>query len=76
MSVRVVCFLAGCFAPFPANLAFFAGAALIPGIAVILANAADRRTEPVRAAGPEAGAPQLTAGLVVPGDVDLERDAP
>ncbi len=73
MTVRVLCFLAGCFAPFPANIAFFAGAALIPGIAVILANAVDRRTDGVQA-GPaaDAGARQLTGGVVVTGDVDAE----
>nr|NLI49627.1 DUF3099 domain-containing protein [Propionibacterium sp.] len=73
MTVRVLCFLAGCFAPFPANIAFFVGAAIIPGFAVILANAVDRRTDGVPPTTPtDADARQLPAGLVVPGDVDPE----
>lgn len=73
MTVRVLCFLAGCFAPFPVNIAFFVGAAIIPGFAVILANAVDRRTDGVRTTGvADAGARQLTSGVVVPGDVDAE----
>jgi len=73
MAVRVLCFLAGCFAPFPVNIAFFVGAAVIPGFAVILANAVDRRTDGVPSStAPDAAARQLTAGIVVPGDVDAE----
>lgn len=71
MAVRVVCFISACFAPLPWNLLLFVGAAVIPGVAVILANAVDRRTPPAPA--PQEAAPDLPAlpgGLVIPGDLD------
>ena len=76
MAVRVVCFACACFAPLPWNLILFVCAAIIPGVAVILANAVDRRTTPP----PDADVtpldrPALGPGLVVHGDVD-EPDSP
>lgn len=74
MAVRVVCFLAGCFAPFPYNIALFAGAAIIPGIAVILANAIDKRASATAPALPAAStAAAITPGITVHGDIDEER---
>lgn len=70
MAIRVACFLAGCFTPFPYNIGFFVGAALIPGFAVILANAMDNHAAaPEAADAPPTQAPALTSGLVVPGDI-------
>lgn len=46
MAVRVVCFLGGCFTPYPWSWILFAGAAVIPPVAVLLANAIDQRTDP------------------------------
>lgn len=71
MAVRVACFLAACFTPFPYNAALILGAAIIPGLAVILANAVDKRTTPQTvASGAPAGTPALTQGVVVTGVVD------
>lgn len=71
MAVRVVCFISGCFAPFPYNVLLFVGAAVIPGVAVILANAIDLRTLPPETTGTgSADAHTLTTGGVVPGDVE------
>jgi Protein of unknown function (DUF3099) len=71
MAVRVACFLAGCFAPAPYNIALFIGAAIIPGVAVILANAIDIRTpppEPTAQAAPTASA--ISSAIVVDGEVE------
>ena len=70
MAVRVACFLGGAFAPLPWNLVLFACAAILPAVAVILANAVDLRTAPGPSDDAPAGAPALTAGVVVDGDVD------
>ena len=43
MAVRVVCFLGGVAAPTPWNWVLFIGAAVIPPMAVMLANAVDLR---------------------------------
>ncbi|WP_052462609.1 DUF3099 domain-containing protein [Nigerium massiliense] len=76
MSFRVACFLFGCFLPLPWNWAAFIAAAILPGVAVILANAIDRRTvveqddaEPTRYAA-------LPPGLIIPGDVDDKDERP
>jgi len=70
MTVRVVCFIAACLTPFPANILLIAGAAIIPGIAVILANAIDMRV-PVETVSDAPGAvPALTTGVVVQGGVE------
>lgn len=74
MAVRVACFAAGCFAPFPYNLGFFLGAAVIPGFAVILANAMDNHAAP-SAPHParDDAARALTSGDIVSGDVEDPR---
>lgn len=76
MAVRVVCFISGCFAPLPWSIVLILSAAILPGIAVILANAIDQR-DLGSSAGPEpdVSRPALTGGVVVPGDVE-HPDAP
>lgn len=44
MFIRVACFIALCFAPGWWKLAFLVGAAVLPTVAVVLGNAADRRS--------------------------------
>lgn len=49
------------------------GAAVIPAIAVVLANARDNRTPPAQKAGHEAeqvDAPMITSGHVIPGEIE------
>lgn len=71
MAVRVVFFVAGCFAPLPYNVFLLLGAAVIPGFAVILANAIDTRTPPVEPTDEGAGtALALTSGVIVGGEVE------
>lgn len=71
MGVRIVCFVAACFAPFPANIGLIAAAAIIPAVAVILANNVDLRTPPREEPGQApVDAPALGSGVVVPGDVE------
>ncbi len=71
MAVRVACFLGGCFTPFPWSWVLFAGAAVIPPVAVLLANAIDQRTvpgpAPLAAEGERAALPPAT---VIPGSVE------
>lgn len=77
MLVRVVCFIGACFVPLPWNIALIAGAAFIPGVAVVLANASDKHGEAERPgyhAEPEP-ALALTSGVVVPGLVSDEEAA-
>lgn len=70
MAVRVVCLIGGVISPSPWNWVLFVGAAIIPPIAVLLANAIDQRSLPTPDATPEAEArPALPAGGVIPGSV-------
>ena len=46
MALRVVCFLAATVTPLPWNLILLVAAAVLPTIAVMLANAIDLRREP------------------------------
>ena len=74
MGFRVVAFFAAVLSPAPYNLILFLAAALLPGLAVLLGNAADNHAAPV-ARPPEAERPpELTTGDVVLGDV-AEGDA-
>jgi hypothetical protein len=72
MLVRVMCFLGGCFTPSPWNWVLFAGAAIIPPVAVMLANAVDLRSH--GQAGPLSeplvGVRQLPSGDVLAGSVE------
>ena len=71
MATRVACFIAGCVTPWPWNLALFIAAAVLPGLAVLLANAIDRRAQPtatppsVASAHPELPGPDTLPGQVV-----------
>lgn len=70
MAVRVACFLGGVVAPTPWNWVLFVGAAVIPPVAVMLANAVDMR----RPKEPEhpvvSDRPELGTGTVISGSVE------
>ncbi len=70
MGIRVACFVAMIFVPGLWRLLLLAGAAFLPGIAVILANAVDLR---VASLGPQPPPEhenlQLTSGSIIRGDV-------
>lgn len=71
MAFRVVCFITGALSPMPWAVVLLLAAAILPSIAVLLANAADRRTPP--APEPIAGETErfaLTSGEIVPGEVE------
>lgn len=72
MAFRVACFLTACFCAWPWNVALFVAAALIPGFAVILANAIDKRGDLAGAPPtPEPSlAPALPASVVVRGHIE------
>lgn len=78
MALRVACFIGGAFAPTPWNLALFLAAAVLPAIAVVLANAIDQRTPPAPFSdGSHLNTPELTSGIVIEGDVtDAEKPRP
>lgn len=75
MGFRIACFIAVIFVPNnAARLALIAAAAVLPAIAVLIANAVDRRTTPtppIEAGAPEAhkSLPQTASGEVVDGEV-------
>lgn len=71
MLFRTLCFIGLAFTPSPWRWAFLFGAAVLPTIAVVLGNAADRRTPP---APPEPKDERevleaLTTGLTIEGEV-------
>lgn len=71
MAVRVVCFLGGVAAPTPWNWVLFIGAAVIPPMAVMLANAVDLRRNPDAADEEAPGEHRaLPPGEIVPGSVE------
>lgn len=70
MLVRIACFVGGVISPSPWNWVLFVGAAVIPPIAVLLANAIDQRTLPLAAEPDGAGRPALPGGGVIPGSVE------
>jgi hypothetical protein len=66
MGFRVVAFFAAVLSPAPYNLILFIAAALLPGLAVLLGNAADNHAAPV-ARPPEAERPpELTGAMWSP----------
>lgn len=70
MGVRVACFLGGVLSPSPWNWVLFIGAAVIPPIAVMLANAVDLR-RPQEPEQPEASErPELEPGTTIAGSVE------
>ena len=70
ITVRVICFVSGSFAPAPWNWLLYAAAAFLPVMAVLLANAIDKRSPPTVAddTGPDRLA--LTTGDIIPGHVE------
>jgi hypothetical protein len=69
MAVRVACFIAATVTPMPWNLLLLLAAAVLPTIAVMLANAIDQRTPPApEPAAP--GRPELPGGETVGGTVE------
>ena len=70
MAVRVACFLGGVLSPTPWNWVLFVGAAIIPPIAVALANAVDLRRTPDATDDAPAELKELAPGTVVPGSVE------
>lgn len=71
MAVRVGCFLAATLTPLPLNLILLLAAAILPTIAVMLANASDQRRPPV-VEPPEPGTtakPALTSPETIDGTV-------
>lgn len=75
MAFRVAFFLAAVVAPTPWNVVLLVAAALLPGVAVLLANAKDNRPgTAVTGDGEPPELPSLTAGEVIQGDVEQEDD--
>ena len=75
MAVRVVCFLSATVTPLPWNLLLLLAAAVLPTIAVMLANAVDQRTPPE----PETASPvrpELGGSDVIGGIVEPEEERP
>lgn len=70
MAVRVACFVGGVLSPSPWNWVLFVGAAVIPPIAVVLANAVDRRQTVVAKDADVADRPELGTGTVITGSVE------
>lgn len=74
MATRVVCFLAGTVTPMPWNLLLFLAAAVLPALAVMLANAIDLRAQPpVTPPTPAPDHPELTSPQTLPGQVVDDR---
>jgi len=72
MAIRTGCFVAMFFVPGLWKFAMIAGAAVLPGIAVVLANARENRTAPgdlVISDDEPLEALALTPGPVIPGEV-------
>ena len=69
MALRVACFLAATMTPLPWNLVLLVAAAILPTVAVMLANAIDQRRLPDP--GPdEPDRPALPAGETIGGEVE------
>jgi hypothetical protein len=70
MAVRVACFLGGVASPAPWNWVLFVGAAVIPPIAVMLANAVDLRHPHETADEAPPVRPELETDTVICGTVE------
>jgi Protein of unknown function (DUF3099) len=62
MAFRTACFVAMVFVDGPMRWVLFAGAVLLPYVAVILANQANQRRQQSRIGGVPSDRPQLTTG--------------
>ncbi len=69
MALRVVCFLAATVTPLPWNLILLVAAAVLPTIAVMLANAIDLRREPEPEVPEPVDRVALPGGEIVDGSV-------
>lgn len=73
MAVRVACFIAATLTPLPWNLLLLVAAAVLPALAVMLANAIDLRSQPAAPPGePDPTRPALTSPNTLPGSVEDE----
>ncbi|HQZ00181.1 MAG TPA: DUF3099 domain-containing protein [Propionicimonas sp.] len=73
MAVRVACFLAATMTPLPWNLVLLVAAAVLPAIAVMLANAIDQRTPAQPSEPPTSDRPALPSPDIVDGTVEDDR---
>jgi hypothetical protein len=73
MGVRVACFLAATVTPMPWNLLLLLAAAVLPTIAVMLANAVDQRTLP-EPETEQSARPELPERGLVKGAVEPEEE--
>ena len=73
MAVRVACFLAATVTPLPWNLLLLLAAAVLPTIAVMLANAVDQRTVPEQETE-VTSRPELSGSGTVGGVVEPEEE--
>ncbi|HSK33573.1 MAG TPA: DUF3099 domain-containing protein [Propionicimonas sp.] len=69
MAVRVACFLAATLTPLPWNLILLVAAAVLPTIAVMLANAIDLRREPEVETAEPMERPALPSAEIIGGSV-------
>lgn len=69
MLFRVVFFLSGVVAPSPWNWVLFGASAVLPPIAVMLANAVDLRVPPEEVESQPTSALAITTGEIIRGDV-------
>lgn len=71
ITFRVIAFVSGSFAPAPWNWVLYGAAAFLPVMAVLLANAIDKRSPPGVPDDDDAPRrPALTGGDIVPGHVE------
>lgn len=73
MAVRVVCFLTATVTPLPWNLILLVAAAVLPTIAVMLANAIDLRREPEPELQEPVDLPALPSSEIIGGSVVEEQ---
>ncbi len=70
MVIRTACFVGMIVVPGVWKIVLLVGAALLPGIAVLFANAEDRHLAPIQDGRPDPWTPPaLTSDVVVPGEV-------
>lgn len=74
MLVRTGCFVAFLFVPGWWKIVALAGAAIIPAVAVVLANGEDHRPLPEVAADDDTSRRALPVGEIIPGDIVEEGD--
>ncbi len=75
MAFRVAAFFAAVVTPLPWNIALLLAAAILPGLAVLLANAVDNRPDPPARPLEEERPLELTTGVVVQGSVEDDDTA-